>query len=108
MPVSSYIYVHRLFNIPACLVLIEPSLKPDFGILGITFLENFTQYYSLTHNQIALLPNDPATANVKNVDLPQTRLIIGSIAACIALYILLMVISVRLTLKPENGANSTT
>ena len=101
MPVSSYIYVQIILNVPACLVLIEPSLKPDFGILGITFLENFTQYYSITHNQFALVPNDPNTATVINVDLPQTRLIIGSIATCIPLFIIFMVISVRVTFKSD-------
>lgn len=102
MPVSSYIAIQLIFNIPACLVLIEPSLKPDFGILGITFLENFTQFYSITHNQFALAPNNQATAKIINADLHQTRLIIGSVAACIPLYIIFMIISVRITLKSDD------
>ena len=70
MPVSSYILMHLFLNVPTCLVLIEPSLKPNFGILGITFLENFTQYYSPQHNQFALVPNDPSNATIKDVDIP--------------------------------------
>lgn len=51
MPVQSYLYVaQKGFDNPKCYVKIARKTGGDFGTLGVNFLENYVQYYSVDGN----------------------------------------------------------
>lgn len=50
MPVSSYLQVYpSAFGYSQCIIKIAEQKKNNFGTLGVTFLENYSQYYSISH-----------------------------------------------------------
>lgn len=107
MPPSSYLIVGPSTKtvVATCYLKFGVADDKNFGLLGITFLENFTQYYSLTNNQLALIPSNPATATtieIKN----HNAIVIGvlvplTLVACC----LLLAYSIKLGFENEKEEN---
>lgn len=77
MPVSSYLEVYQSQNrLPNCLIKIREAKGKNFGTLGITFLENFAQYYSVDHRQLALKPNSLTQAKVMVDDINEQAAVV--------------------------------
>jgi len=90
MPVSSYLQVvPSALSYPQCYIKIaQQTSNNDFGTLGITFLQNFVQYYSLTHNQQAFMPSEQSTAKVVYSDIDESAILMSSIGCALVFIIL--------------------